>query len=245
MSALTVFQYTDHAVRTVVIDGDPWFVLADLVSVLGLARSASAVSERLDDGVRQTYPIADRLGRTQQATIVSEAGMYEVVIRSDKPEAAQFRRWVTSEVLPQIRKTGSYNGGAQLPQSLGQALALAAQVELERERLALEATVNAPKVEAFNAFMNADGSYSMEAAAKSLGDVTGGIGRNRLFAILRERKVLMAGNTPYQAYAHWFDVRVGTYSDSEGVKHTTKTTLVRPAGLEGIRRLFSRSIAAA
>lgn len=244
MTALTVFQYTDQAVRTVIIDGEPWFVAKDVCAALRIANTSDAIGRLDSDGVGTT-DLIDSMGRQQTASTVNESGLYELVFQSRRPEARQFRRWVTSEVLPQIRKTGSYNGGAQLPQSLGQALALAAQVELERERLALEATLNAPKVEAFNAFMNADGSYSMEAAAKSLSDVTGGIGRNRLFAVLRERKVLMAGNTPYQTYAHWFDVRVGTYSDSEGVKHTTKTTLVRPAGLEGIRRLFSRSIAAA
>lgn len=107
-TGVTPFFYGDHEVRTVTIDGEPWFVLADLCKALGIARKPAAVAERLDDGVRQTYPIQDSMGRTQQPTLVSEAGMYEVVIRSDKPEATAFRRWVTHEVLPSIRKRGGY-----------------------------------------------------------------------------------------------------------------------------------------
>lgn len=85
-----------QAVRTLSIDGEPWFVLADLARVLGI-RQVSRLASRLDDALRLTHPIVDSLGRTQQATIVSEAGMYEVVIRSDKAEAVAFRRWIASE----------------------------------------------------------------------------------------------------------------------------------------------------
>ena len=105
--AIVPFHYADAQVRVVVIGGEPWFVLADLCKVLGLARGASQVSDRLDEGVRQTYPLRTA-GGMQNATVVSEAGMYEVVIRSDKPEAVAFRRWITAEVLPEIRRTGSY-----------------------------------------------------------------------------------------------------------------------------------------
>ena len=114
-AALMPFRYGDTPVRVVMIDGEPWFVLADLCKVLGLVRAASAVAERLEDGVRQAYPIADSLGRSQQATVVNEAGMYEVVIRSDKPEAVAFRRWVTGTVLPEIRRTGGFNTTPALP----------------------------------------------------------------------------------------------------------------------------------
>lgn len=107
-SAPALFRYDDEtAVRVVTIDGEPWFVLNDLCRALGMARSASQVADRLDKGVRQTYPL-QTAGGTQQATIVSEPGMYEVVLRSDKPEAVAFRRWLTGTVLPEIRKTGSY-----------------------------------------------------------------------------------------------------------------------------------------
>lgn len=98
------FLYGDAIVRTVVIDGEPWFVLADLCKVLDLS-AVSRVAARLDEGVRRTHTLHTQ-GGPQQMTIVSEAGMYEVVIRSDKPGAVTFRRWLTGEVLPTIRKTG-------------------------------------------------------------------------------------------------------------------------------------------
>ncbi|MFB9777311.1 Bro-N domain-containing protein [Brevibacterium otitidis] len=106
MKNLRIFDYQDTPVRTVELDGEPWFVLADLAKVLGIA-SPGRLAARLDEGVRQTHTLGTA-GGAQQMTIVSEAGMYEVVIRSDKPEAVKFRRWVTAEVLPTIRKTGSY-----------------------------------------------------------------------------------------------------------------------------------------
>ena len=101
MSEIIPFTYEGSAVRTLLIDGEPWFVLSDLVRVLGLKQYRA---DRLDDGMIRNHPIVDSLGRTQQAIIVSEAGMYEVVIRSDKPGAVAFRRWITTEVLPSIRK---------------------------------------------------------------------------------------------------------------------------------------------
>ena len=153
MADLNVFTYQDRRVRTILIGGEPWFVLADLTKVLGLARGAAQVSERLDDGVRQTYIILDSLGRPQKTIIVSEAGMYEVVIRSDKPEAVAFRRWITGEVLPEIRKTGSY--GAQ-PAELTREEILRLALAAEEEKKALEAKVaeDAPKVDYHERFVS-------------------------------------------------------------------------------------------
>ncbi|WP_280474788.1 BRO-N domain-containing protein [Nocardia asiatica] len=93
-----------EVVRTLVIDGDPWFVLSDLCRVLDIANGRNVAARLADDqkGVR----LVDTPGGRQQMTIVNESGMYEVVIRSDKPEAVAFRRWITGEVLPTIRKTG-------------------------------------------------------------------------------------------------------------------------------------------
>lgn len=124
MSAVEqAFLFGAEEVRVVAIDREPWFVLADLCRVLGLS-NPRMVAQRIGDDVSQTYPISDALGRQQHTTIVSEAGMYEVVIRSDKPEAIAFRRWITGTVLPEIRRTGSY--GAPAPVA-----------ELDRRQLAL------------------------------------------------------------------------------------------------------------
>lgn len=104
MTDLMPFTYEGATVRTVMIDGEPWFVLADLCTVLDIAAVGRAAA-RLDEGVRRTHTLQTP-GGAQPMTVVSESGMYEVVIRSDKPKAIPFRRWVTGEVLPTIRKTG-------------------------------------------------------------------------------------------------------------------------------------------
>lgn len=104
---MQVLDFQGHPVRMLELDGQPWWVLRDICEVLGLS-NPSVVSERLDeDEVSQTY-ITDGLGRKQQTTIISESGLYAVILRSDKPLAKPFRKWVTAEVLPQIRKTGAY-----------------------------------------------------------------------------------------------------------------------------------------
>ena len=106
MTDIQPFTYKDHAVRVVTVDGEPWFVLADLCKVLNLAKP-SRVAMRIADDMKGAH-LMSTLGGDQEMTTVSEAGMYEVIIRSDKPEAAAFRRWITSEVLPSIRKHGGY-----------------------------------------------------------------------------------------------------------------------------------------
>lgn len=108
MNGLQVFHYQDNDVRSLLLDGEPWFVLRDVCAVLSIARGAR-IAERLEeDEVRQAY-LTDSLGRQQETTIINESGLYSVILRSDKPEAKPFRKWVTSEVLPSIRKTGSYS----------------------------------------------------------------------------------------------------------------------------------------
>lgn len=108
MNGLELFEYTGHEVRVQVDEsGEPLFVLADLAAALGIANVAQ-LRARLSDDLCLTYPMRDRLGRVQQVWVVTEPGLYEVIIRSDKPEAAAFRRWVTTEVLPSIRRHGVY-----------------------------------------------------------------------------------------------------------------------------------------
>ena len=107
MNEMKIFKYGDNQVRTIQQDGEPWFVLRDVCHALDIARGAR-VAERLDeDEVRQAY-ITDGMGRQQETAIINESGLYTVILRSDKPQAKPFRRWVTHEVLPSIRRTGSY-----------------------------------------------------------------------------------------------------------------------------------------
>ncbi len=108
---LQVFTYEGAQVRTVQRDGEPWFALADVCRVLGVRNSRDTASRLEDDekGVEQI----DTLGGTQKMTIINEPGLYSVILRSDKPQAKSFKRWVTHEVLPAIRKTGQYKTPAK------------------------------------------------------------------------------------------------------------------------------------
>lgn len=103
MNELQVFNYQGSEVRTVQKDGQPWWVLKDVCGVLGLS-NPSMIADRLDEDERAKFD----LGRQGDTNIVNESGLYNVIIRSDKPEAKKFKRWVTHEVLPSIRKHGMY-----------------------------------------------------------------------------------------------------------------------------------------
>jgi prophage antirepressor-like protein len=106
-NALQVFDFEDRQVRIVTVNEEPWWVLRDVCDVLGLTTPAR-VAERLEkDEVSQTH-LTDSVGRKQETIIVNESGLYNVILRSDKPDAKKFRKWVTSEVLPAIRRHGAY-----------------------------------------------------------------------------------------------------------------------------------------
>lgn len=109
MNELQVFKYSDKQVRTLLKDNQPWWVLKDVCDILGLT-NPSVVADRLDDDERSKFD----LGRQGEATVVNESGLYNVILRSDKPEAKPFRKWVTGEVLPTIRKTGGYVGNDEM-----------------------------------------------------------------------------------------------------------------------------------
>lgn len=108
MSNLTTFNFNDNQVRTVLIDDVPWFVASDVCAALTIASHRDAISS-LDEEDRDAVGITDAIGRTQETAVVNESGLYNLIFRSRKPEAKAFKKWVTSEVLPSIRKTGSYD----------------------------------------------------------------------------------------------------------------------------------------
>lgn len=126
-----LFNYNGLFVRTVIIDGEPWFVLSDVCKALDLSTPAK-VRERLEDGVSSTHTITDSLGREQQATIINEDGLYDVILDSRKPDARQFRKWITSEVIPSIRKTGTYS--LQAPKSQAELMLMYAEQFVEYEK---------------------------------------------------------------------------------------------------------------
>lgn len=185
MSAVELFTYTNHQLRVVLIDDEPWFVLADLCRMLDIANPSSVVT-RLDSASVDTLRLTEGNRGNPNVTIVDEPGMYEVVIRSDKPEAVAFRRWITAEVLPAIRKTGSYNTAPVLegPELLARAV-LEAQSMLaaKDERIAeLE-----PKAQVATLLLDADGDLSVRDAAQSLTRAGVKVGAGRLFSELERR----------------------------------------------------------
>ncbi len=106
MNNLICFDFAEHSVRVIERGNDPWFVATDVAAVLGYGRAPDMV-RMLDDDEKGVHDLHTPGGQ-QQATIISESGLYACILRSQRPEARAFRKWVTSEVLPAIRKTGTY-----------------------------------------------------------------------------------------------------------------------------------------
>jgi anti-repressor protein len=183
MTALTVFGYADTQVRTVVRDGEPWFVAADVCSVLDIRNNRDALASLDDDekGVATT----DTLGGAQQMAVINEPGLYSLILRSRKPEAKAFKRWITHEVIPAIRKTGRYETAPALPQTYTEALrCLLAEVE-QREATEAKLAEVTPAAEAWNHLATATGDYAVADAAKILSRHPQiKVGRDRLFTVM-------------------------------------------------------------
>lgn len=133
MNEIQVFEYSNNPIRTVMRDGEPWFALKDVCAVLGISNH-KMTAQRLDADEVSLTDLTDSMGRQQATTIISEFGLYNVILRSDKPEAKPFRRWVTHEVLPAIRKTGAYSVSPYKPKasSVGEVIKL---VEVTRSMM--------------------------------------------------------------------------------------------------------------
>ncbi len=235
-TAVEVFQFpaTGQQIRTVLIDGEPWFLAADACRVLDL--DPSAAMRRLDDDEYQQVAatLISNQGQGPARNVVSESGLFSLILGSRKPEAKAFKRWVTREVLPAIRKTGKYElAKSDELNELEAARRYLAKVE-ENFRLKQEIAEAAPKVEAYEALMDSHGSYSMGQVAKILRPETG-LGRNGLFEALRDAGVLMADNSPYQQYAHHFRLVAKTIDRTAGPE-TKTATRVYGRSLDFIRR---------
>lgn len=229
MNDLMPFDYSGRQVRTILRDGEAWFVIADVCTVLEL-RNPSMAAARVDTDDLSIAEVIDSMGRTQVARIANESGLYDLIFLSRKPEAKAFKRWVTHTVLPEIRRTGQF--GSQVPTSLAEALEFAAARQRAIEAAEAKIAADAPKVEAYDALMDADGYYTMMTAAKVLG-----IGRTTLFRRLRDLGILQRGsNLPYERYAHHFAVTASSWTDPQDNVHTSYTTRVRPSGLDYLRK---------
>jgi prophage antirepressor-like protein len=182
---LNIFQYQGTEVRTVTVDGEPWFVAVDTANVLALANMRSSLA-LLDEDEKGVHSM-DTPGGRQNLTIVSESGLYSLILRSRKAEAKQFKRWITREVLPSIRKTGSYSAPVSKELEEARIIQQALQISYRRQQEA-EAKLAAakPKADAWDHIVSSAGSWSYEEAAKVLfeqGVVT--IGQKRVPAVPR------------------------------------------------------------
>ena len=132
MNEITSWNYEGAEVRTVQIDGEPWFVLADICRELEISNSRM-VSERLESDELMSAKLTSG-GQRREMTIINESGLYTVILRSDKPQAKPFRKWVTSEVLPSIRKHGSYSVQSQFA-DLSPQLQVLIQMETRQKQI--------------------------------------------------------------------------------------------------------------
>lgn len=156
-------------VRTLNLNGEPWFVAVDVCSVLNLSNPTIAVS-RLDEDERAKF----NLGRQGDATIVNEPGLYTLVLGSRKPEAKAFKRWITHEVIPAIRKHGVYITDEKLklfaehPELLDALMKSLYAAHAENLRHRTERQTLLPKADYYDAFMDADGCTNLRTTAKEL-----------------------------------------------------------------------------
>lgn len=244
MNEIQIFNYQNNEVRTVEMNGEPWFVLKDVCNILGLGE-AHRVAARLDEDERTLSTVTDSVGRQQETTVINESGLYNVILRSDKPEAKPFRKWVTSEVLPSIRKTGGYIAGQEQlsPQELmAKALLVAQKTLADREARISELTVQnqvmLPKAEYFDELVDRNLLTSFRETAKQLG-----IGEKSFIQFLLDKKYIYRDKKgKLMPYA---DKNNGLFEIKECFNEKTQwsgtQTLVTPKGRETFRLLYLKT----
>ena len=248
MSNIRIFNYNSVEVRTIQNDGEPWFVLKDVCNVLHIGNSRDVVA-RLDQDEKGVGQI-DTLGGKQEMTIINESGLYNVILRSDKPEAKPFRKWVTSEVLPTIRRHGMYATPDTVEKMLADpdtTIKLLETIKQERAaRLALEAQAEAdkPKVLFADAVSASHTSILVGDLAKLLRQNGVEIGQNRLFSFLREKGYLCSQGERYNLPTQrsmdrgWFQVKETTINQPNGSVRITRTVKVTGKGQQYFINLF-------
>jgi len=186
------FDFKGASLRTLTDEaGEPWFVLKDCMSILDLGNPTETV-KMFDEDEFSTAEVIDSIGRRQQAYIISEPGLYRLVMRSRKPEAKEFQRWVTHEVLPQIRKTGGYipTSESDSDEDIMARAVLVAQKTIDRKNQQLQAKdaqikMLEPKARFADAVAASDGTCLVGELAKMLRQNGMDIGQNRLFRLLQ------------------------------------------------------------
>lgn len=188
---IQTFENADFgAIRVSTVEGEPWFVAKDVCDALGLSNTTEALRNLDDDEVSNisNSEVAQNGGRA--ARIISEPGLYKLIMRSRKPEAKAFQRWVTHEVLPAIRKTGGYIAAKQdeTPEQIMARAVIVAQDTIERQKRQLDELK--PKAMFADAVAASDGTCLVGELAKMIRQNGVEIGQNRLFDVLRARGFL-------------------------------------------------------
>lgn len=228
MNLLIPFNFNDQSVRVITSeDGEPLFVAKDVAEILEYSDTFE-MTKKLDDDEIQNLQIAGFGNRG--ANIINESGLWSSVLRSIKPQAKAFKKWVTSEVLPSIRKTGSYSlkPAYEIPQTYAEALRLAADTQELLDKSEAQRELDKPKVDFAMAVRNLDGLCSVGEFAKIIGT-----GRNRLFVMFRDDGFLMRNNEPYQPGIDrglFKRVELKPFKDSSGTSHPTFKTMITGKG---------------
>lgn len=235
---MTFENETFGSIRTMNIDGEPWFVAVDVCNALELS-NPTIVTSRLDDDERAKF----NLGRQGEATIVNEPGLYSLVLGSRKPEAKAFKRWITHEVIPSIRKHGAYMTSDTLDRMISSpefGIKLLTALQEERERNAkLENKVEAdkPKVMFADAVSTSKSTILVGELAKLLRQNGVDVGQNRLFKWMRENGYLISRNgtdfnmpTQRAMEQGLFTIKETVITHSDGSVSINKTTKVTGKG---------------
>lgn len=259
MNELKIFENPDFGqVRTVLIEDTPYFVGKDVAKILGYKNPNEAIQDHVDVDDKflrsskgsemlklfsSVKNIQDKFGR-QDNWFINESGVYALVFGSKLPTARKFKNWVTSEVLPSIRKTGGYS--LNIPKNLPEALrAYAAEIEAHEQTKAALAkkekkiALDAPKVDFYDSVANSESLLTFEKVAKLIAKK--GLGRNKLIGWLRDLKLLRktdSGNVPYQQYVNkgYFKL-VESTRVINGYERVFTTTYVTQKGLDYILKL--------
>lgn len=234
MSELQLFNFENHEVRSLLLNNEPWFVGKDVAEVLGYERADNAIRNHIDKEDKLMHQISAS-GQNRNMTIINESGLYSLVLSSKLPSAKKFKRWVTSEVLPALRKTGQY----QVKELSGSELMAKALIEAQSVLAAKDKVIEEmkPKVVFADAVATSHTSILVGELAKILKQNGIDMGQKRLFAWLREKGYLIKRqgtdyNMPTQKAMELglFEIKEGSYVNGSGVNITTKTPKITGKG---------------
>ncbi len=238
MNELQIFNNEEFgSVRTITKDNEPMFCLTDVCKALEINNVSQLKTRLKEDGVI-TNEVIDSLGRKQTATFINESNLYKVIFHSRKPSAERFTDWVTDEVIPSIRKNGGYiaNQEQMTPEQIvANALIVAQNIISQKDRQIEEMK---PKAEFFDTVAESKTAISMNEVAKVI-DMNG-YGRNKLFEILRNKKILDKSNIPYQKFVDsgYFRVLEQKYTTPNGEVKINIKTMVFQKGVDYIRKVI-------